>query len=134
MKLVRQKHEYGCVIACIAMITGISYDEALKVCLPNRKSGQKIIGVMVNNCFFKRISKLGFKFREVKPALSYKKDALVSILHPIYGGNCRHMIIWSKKLKRYLDPFPNRNRKMKKQLPQKSYRENTIGAFVLIDK
>ncbi len=41
IKHVTQTHKTGCGVACIAMIFGISYDEAMKIVHPKRKLGKK---------------------------------------------------------------------------------------------
>src|SRR5690242_5757128 len=35
MKLVRQEHANGCTIACLAMVMGVTYQEALRFALPD---------------------------------------------------------------------------------------------------
>ncbi len=131
MKLIRQYHEYGCIIACVAMLSGLTYKQAYSHIFPHKKP-KKLRGIYVRDEFFNRLMKLGLKVRKVKPAKSYKENALVAVVHPIYAyPEGFHGVVWSKDSERFLDPYPTPRRYMKKHLPQRSYIDKSVHAWLI---
>lgn len=134
MKKIRQKHKTGCTVASLAMLLNISYEEALKLLYPDRKSG-KVAGsfdLLVETFKREKIktkfhnnlisvftgSKDNFKIKDLK------KPTLVCIYaRDIANGN--HAVVWDPIKKRILDPG------MEKSFPIKWYQDRLTFAFEL---
>ena len=126
MKRIIQGHTNGCFAACIAMLLGCSYIEAVRLVHPYRSTG----------------SHLGVSDREIKVALkraglkskAKKRDlynldrlehnAIIIIDHPLYAP-ALHAVIWDRERQKILDPYPRQGRRPNRHLPLKSY-QNTI--------
>jgi hypothetical protein len=114
MKRVFQKHRTGCVVACLAMIFGISYEEALKLSFPDKKPYQRL--------FFnlERISRIlkqkGASFKvhlvDLNDLNLYKiKNPSILCLYLNKPARTGHAVILNNK--KILDPSRNTRRTLR---------------------
>lgn len=110
IKKVLQKHKSGCGVACVAMILGITYDEAMKIVHPRRRPWKKPKVTIVQ--YIKTFKKLNLKFT-VKLVDGYdlskiKNPCILGLrweddnhksMDPINGW---HAVVFHKKV---LDPY-----------------------------
>lgn len=61
LKRIYQKHKTGCGVACLAMIVGCSYDEAMKIVHPRRKRWKKPSVTILR--YIKVLKKLKLQFK-----------------------------------------------------------------------
>lgn len=108
MRQVKQRHKTGCGPASLAMLTGISYQKALKLMLPKRRPREcACTGI---HDMLRAIEKLGLKcdvsFKKVKLD-SLKKDAMLIVSNPRHGKlhTGSHALVWDSKQKRIIDPW-----------------------------
>ena len=103
MKTIYQEHAIGCGIACVAMLGGVTYEEARQVLFP--KSAVRLTS---SGKLFAALKKLGRK-----PAgdrmVSLKfidfdhlaDDCLIGALL----GKDKHWVVWDSDAKKIRDPF-----------------------------
>ena len=132
LTLVKQKHECACVVACIATITGLSYEKCLNIVYPKRKINTwNLVGTWMKDQF-KAMDRLNLKYRFRKnntSLLKLKHNAILIIKHPIYFDRFKrgtHAVVWDAEAKKILDPYPSNSRHMKRNLPFKSYQKSII--------
>lgn len=109
MHRVRQKHEFGCGVAAIAMVANISYEKALVIAHPYRKPWQR------TDTSFERVL-LALTFLGLDPKLEKEPRRISSIKRPaILVVNCHtkkepylHAVAWDPTNKRILDPYVKR--------------------------
>ena len=102
MKYIKQKHKYGCAVACLAMLTDVSYEGALNYLYPKRKYRSKVAAIKQLETV-KTLIELGFNPKVLYPdnLLSIKTKALLVIKgSPGYT----HAVVWDPKSKMVLDP------------------------------
>lgn len=127
MKLVMQRFENSCVPACIAMVSGLSHAQAIKLFAYNHnwgKMGSDIPTLM------KHLTNLGCKPQLCQP-FNIKRlrcNAILGLAHPAYGphGWNRHVVVWDYKAQKVLDPYPCSWRPMKRALPLFEYQNSLI--------
>lgn len=125
MKLIRQKHKNGCVPACAAILAEVSYTEALSYFNDRDWSHQgtglhEIVEAIENmglNCKLKK--------GRVKSFSHLKTNSLL-IVGTEMGS---HAIVWDASKKKILDPYPAKNRILKKKYPIKIYEQHLIAVF-----
>lgn len=102
MKRVQQKHRLGCFNACIAMITGLSYEKALKLVHPKRRKGEytetHLPEVVVALIKINADYKLTFD----KNIKNIKNPAIVIVK---WKNGSSHAVVWDPELKKILDPW-----------------------------
>jgi len=107
MKYIKQKHITGCGVAAVAMLTGVSYNTALKAVRPDRKSGDCACTSLTD--FLRGIEDLGHKCH-----VSYKKsqlqnldrNAMIVVRNPTEDAHTPlHVVIWDAEKKEILDPW-----------------------------
>ena len=99
-----QKHVDGCVIACFAMVMGVSYDKALKAVHPKRKKGKKIDGIPFVN-LIKILNKLHIHIAVYpfsRNILKIQRPAI--LLMNQQGCDWSHVVVWDPESKKILDP------------------------------
>lgn len=106
IKKINQKHKLGCASACLAMVTDLSYEQALKKLKPHRKSGQRTSVSTIE--LVKILRKIGFNpivyyYLSDKKISELNSDALI-IVKTDSENNYNHVIVWNAKHKRILDP------------------------------
>lgn len=133
---IRQKHRTGCCVASLAMLLGISYEDALKALHPNRKPHQKVSGRM--NTIAKALNRLGievkihnnisnlmFNIGEHIDIKSLTKPALLCIyMVDVHTDN--HAVVWDPKTRKVLDPGRTKNRSVE------YYQKRLLLAFELL--
>ena len=103
MKTVYQDNGIGCGIACVAMLGGVSYDEAQKVLFP-----KGAIRLTSSGKLFAALKKLGRKPVGDR-MISLKRidfddlanDCLVGTLL----GKDRHWVVWDAAARKIRDPY-----------------------------
>lgn len=99
-----QKHVNGCAVACFAMVTGMSYDKALKLIHPKRKAREKIDGVLFSD-LVKILNKMHIKiavYSSSKNILQIKRPSI--LLMNQRDCDWSHVVVWDPETKRILDP------------------------------
>ncbi|MCK8458701.1 hypothetical protein [Sphingomonas faeni] len=108
MKTVKQKGEYDCGVACVAMLADVAYDEALKAIFPNGKRA----GKTKTNALRDALVKLGRQ-----PDTGRRKpfgstalddligDALVFVMLDDDGDEYHHWMVWDAKGRELRDPY-----------------------------
>jgi hypothetical protein len=127
MKRIVQQHTNGCVPACIAMLSGVSYLQAVRIVYPHRLSGNPL-GAYYDDVI-RAIKAVGLRFytrSRIIPFEQLRHNALITIDHPIYGETDHHAVIWDKEAQRIIDPYPKPGRKPGRHLPQSSYQKHAI--------
>lgn len=106
MKTIKQQEENDCGVACVAMLTGSSYDEARAVVYPKGRSK-----LTKTKDLSKALLKLGRKplsnrrqpFGSKTPR-DLDTDALVFV-EMDDGNDSKHWIVWDAKAKKLRDPY-----------------------------
>lgn len=134
MKLVRQIHEYGCFPAALAMISGRSYNEMLKLIYPKRKKANWNIDGVSDEAIYRSLNRLGIKYRKRKPTTlsNIKSNAILIIGNYLGDTNTDHTVIWDYEKQKILDPYPNKNRSRKKKFPLTTYQNNLLYILEII--
>lgn len=102
MKLVKQKHKYGCAIACFAMLHNIDYYKSLKIFYPHRKKRDKINGISVLK-FFKKLKYFNYNVNIFfETIISEIKCNSFLILK--YHDNSQHVVFWDAGSRNIFDP------------------------------
>lgn len=120
MKWVRQKHRTGCGPACLAMIAGVSYEQALRFVHPRRRKGSTVATSVAK--LVRGIRRAGL-FWHIEQSLSFaavvklREPAVVAIRWAPSRGDKRHWIVWDPVAKRFSDPLTMKSR------PPQSYRK-----------
>lgn len=104
MKLIKQKHENGCGIACVAMIGNLSYNKAIKIVYPNGRpkkiTGTNIIELQCSLFELNLITKIYSPRVEFK-IQDLKNDAILCYQD---RPGAYHAIVWNAELKKIFDP------------------------------
>jgi ABC-type bacteriocin/lantibiotic exporter with double-glycine peptidase domain len=107
MRYIKQKHITGCGVAAVAMLTGVSYDKALKVVRPDRKPGDCACTSLKD--MISGIETLGHKAQ-----LSYKntklrgskQNAMIIVSNPSRSPHAPfHVVVWDAEKQQILDPW-----------------------------
>lgn len=107
MRYVKQRHITGCGVAAVAMLTGVSYDRALKAVRPDRKPGDCACTSLTD--FLRGIEDLGHNCH-----VSYKKgslrrsdrNAMIIVKNPTKDPHASlHVVAWDAEKKKILDPW-----------------------------
>jgi len=109
MRYIKQKDKYGCAIACLAMVTGVSYDEILSMFpkgLPDRGISTEFQGRSIlfehgflSMTFYKTISHTQEENKEFG-----KPIAPIHIISVITNADTSHAVVMDDKGNIY-DPF-----------------------------
>lgn len=126
---VKQQHENGCVPACIAMLTGFSYEESLRIVYPWKKTKKwDHYGVRYEH-MLRALKNIGFKYKEcdVFPFSKICSNAIIIVEHSAYGpiGQRSHVVVWDYAQQRVLDPYVGKG--LKKHLCNNSYEKSCIS-------
>src|SRR5687768_2221892 len=103
MRLVRQLDEYGCGLACVAMITGRSYS-AIREALGDDEVGPTQLSDLKEVMRRHRI-RCGERLvpLRTRSPMDLPFDALLKV-NPRRAGREWHWVIWDHRRKRILDP------------------------------
>jgi hypothetical protein len=113
MRLIVQRDEEGCGIACVAMLKGISYAAARRLMFGNNKvkhtqtrdlvSALKCLGLMPQK---KQLTSFGKRYARYS---ELPENAILKA-NPRKGGRYWHWIVWDVRRKKLLDPLPTEDR------------------------
>lgn len=108
IKRVQQKHKTGCGPACIAMVCGLTYNQAVKLTHPNRKPKTKLFTSTKRLCKVLEKKNINYKILLKRTNLSkIKKTCILAVRHPnddsSFFPKGWHWIVLSKS--RILDPW-----------------------------
>ncbi len=129
IKRVRQKDEYGCGVACVAVLLDIDYDQILKTFdNGNRKAEQEGFTCKDICSALKKFGKK-YSYRYVKPRLKNRiyKEGTIVYIKKTKKYPAGHYLLRVKD--RWMDPWINFNRDkniknakagLRKQLPGKA--------------
>lgn len=116
IRRVKQRHAMSCGPACIAMVTGLSYDKVLDFMHPpgrRTKKGNKLNLATDSAKMLKSLRKLGFKAK-ASTRTSTKRLRHLTIINIRWAGKedvssegvfRRHWVVWDPWQKRFLDPY-----------------------------
>lgn len=103
MELIKQIHRTSCAIACVAMIAGTTYKDAIKKVLPRKKKHSDYGATVIN--IVKGLMRLGFMptfaFKKNVKLNKLKRNAILLLQENDYDG---HAVVWDAKRKAILDP------------------------------
>lgn len=109
IKRVYQKHKTGCGVACVGMILGLSYGEAMQVVHPKRKPGKKPYTSMKRIAEVFRNYKIKFKIHipNGHKLKTIKNPCILGVRHDRDAGKgifptSWHWVVFNKKI---MDPY-----------------------------
>jgi ABC-type bacteriocin/lantibiotic exporter with double-glycine peptidase domain len=106
MKTIKQKEENDCGVACVAMLAGVSYDEARAVIYPNGRA--KLTKTKDLSAALKKLGREPLSDRRQpfgsQTLQDLETDALVFV--ELKNGNAsKHWVVWDAKAKKPRDPY-----------------------------
>jgi hypothetical protein len=117
MKLVRQRHRRGCGSACLAMLVGISYYDAINFFHPNRTKKTDVS--ISHRALFYALLNFGFKPKLAMPTnIRRLRNFTILVVRAEEEGEA-HLVIWNPIDKLIMDPWlpqPHRIEKYQKEL------------------
>ncbi len=132
MKHIRQKHLAGCGVACIAMLTGLTYKQVLKHVYPKRWFWQKVKPFPLGPALWS----LGWEYHEVifprYPIRQVSKPAIFIIQwteedrtkFPFFDVEA-HAVVWDPITQTIFDPA------LKYAQSIEYYQKRTVGYYQL---
>lgn len=118
MRIVHQRHSNGCAIACMAMLTGISYDSVFKAVHGKRNKPKEYPGLSLE-VILRTLDKLRINYRVSFDKKDWKNSKNNSMMVVDYGSkpdktfdHCRHAVVWNAANKSIIDPMPRNKRKL----------------------
>jgi len=114
-----------CFPTCVAMVSGLSHDEALKVVHPFHIGGTG--HATSSRDGIKALRTLGYRvrIRNVEPGFDFTSSRVVSIIRIRWRKGCYHAVVWDPSSQRILDPARGRAR------PKSFYRKNVVRILEL---
>lgn len=127
MFLVRQQHQNSCVPACIATLTGLPYNKALRLVYRWKKTKRWDHYGTKHEDTLRAIKRAGFRYKERKP-ISFSKlrtSAIIVVENDVYGppGYQSHVVVWDYEQQRVLDPYVGKGM-LKRHLLQRIYEKS----------
>ncbi len=110
MRTIRQRHQRGCAVAAIAMLSGRSYNGGFRMIHGNenrRNYSGTNFEKMLRTMFGLNLKQLRIHF-DKSSFLKLENNALVSIHFKEY--NTRHSVVWDASSKCIIDPLPEKYR------------------------
>ncbi len=125
MRLVHQKRIDGCAVACLAIVTGQSYDEARHVLHPEAKG--PFGSHWTNNMdLLAALNTAGFGINVRVPCpIQQLKSSILVVRYEIMSSQHMHTVVWDAEQQRILDPFPFQAR------PLETYQEGLCLVYEL---
>lgn len=108
LRRVEQYHDSGCFIACLAILKGISYEEAFKLIHPNKDFSQMerwdTVGLHPYESI-KRLEQLGLNpvRRPLKQLRNLRRTALL-IIQWKFAPHLAHGVVFDAVSRKFLDP------------------------------
>jgi len=100
---VSQLHHDGCVVACFAMLAGVSYETAFKFCFPNLHFDDPYPREMSMLELARALRKFGIKTIKTTKISKHRNKPFV-ISFDWKSGDGGHCVVWCPISKRFLDP------------------------------
>lgn len=105
MRFIRQKHRYGCGIASLAMLTGLTYDQMLELVYPNRTPGSNLSAIQGAEHLGKIIQDvLGLKGKVIDPTKTSLSEIKVPTLVWLNDKHAGHLVVWNPEVGQIWDP------------------------------
>lgn len=107
MRRIKQRHITGCGPASLAMLTGISYQKALKLMLPDRQFGECACTNIFDNLRAFEDLELNVKVSLKKTSLrQLKQNAIIIVEMPQKKDHAlQHAVVWDHEKKEVVDPW-----------------------------
>lgn len=122
MEIVEQKHRKGCGIACVAMIRGISYNQAKRLFpLPIQVALSQIGGTTISDVrkALRGYASVGacrpYFPAENRPYFPWNEDRLIA-LHILKKKQSYHWCLWDSEKRQFLDPKLHSHEEVVKEL------------------
>jgi ABC-type bacteriocin/lantibiotic exporter with double-glycine peptidase domain len=114
MNIVHQKHDFGCFVACAAMLLDISYEDAFKKILPKHNYDSWSYSAWQESDLsiekgLEVLSDLGIKVKRAKlrNVKSLKKRTSLIFLRWKTDPDLMHTLVFDGKQGKILDPLPS---------------------------
>lgn len=125
MKRIAQQHKTGCGIACIAMITGLTYRQVLKFVYPHRWFWQKVEPLELGPILWS----LDLEYCEVLGKQLWSPQTTYPAILIIGESNYQtHAIVWDPTTQSILDPY------RKTAYPTEEYLKYLLGYYSIVGK
>lgn len=132
MKHIRQKHFLGCGIACVAMVSGMSYKQVLDFCYPLRWFWQRVRPIFIGAT----LTDMSIRHREVvghEYLNNITHTAILVVKHTEvekkwnwpFDGTGYHAVVWDPETHTVLDPGLNASE------PLRYYQERLVGYYII---
>lgn len=103
---VLQQHGDGCGVACLAMVAGISYDEALRIVF--RRPAEAVSDRMIDDeKIIRALRRRGYKVRRMRGDFrKLRRPVIVGILWEgqVPNNNEGHFVVWCPVTRKFVDP------------------------------
>jgi ABC-type bacteriocin/lantibiotic exporter with double-glycine peptidase domain len=103
INLVHQKHILGCFPACLAMVLGKTYNEALEIVHPNRKKYSRCSTTLIRAVSILR--ETGVKFKQPVANIELNKLKTSILFLENMDDDLFHAVIWDSDQKNIFDPW-----------------------------
>jgi len=112
MKLVKQDaHVDGCAVACFAMVTGKTYEQALAVLHPEGVATEGYGAETNLNDLLIALFAEGYEtIVHPRCPIDTLKTALLNVRYRIGKAMFMHLVVWDAETKTILDPYETRDR------------------------
>ena len=106
LKHVAQGDSYGCAIACVAVVAGLTYERARAEMFPRRREFVNGHALRADEDQIRAaLDRLGFKTSTVTNLAVNRGPVIVSFAwNPERRGGCRHAVVWDPFARRFIDP------------------------------
>ena len=132
MQFIRQKHWLGCGIACVAMVSGMTYRQVLKLVYPKRRFWQRVKPIFIGAT----LADMDIRYQEILGHEYLNNIAHISILivkhtdaekryNWPFAGTGYHAVVWDPKTHTILDPG------LKTAEPLSYYQERMVGYYII---
>jgi ABC-type bacteriocin/lantibiotic exporter with double-glycine peptidase domain len=110
MKTIKQEDANGCGVACVAMLTGVEYDEAREVIYPtgrSRLTNTKDLRTALKKLGRKPMSERRQPFGPKTPE-DLTTNTLIFVKMGKKGKGNGHWVVWDAEAKKIRDPDPSK--------------------------
>jgi len=129
---VKQEDLHGCVIACVAMVTGITYEQARAKFHPRRKSFPHDCMKLMKSTdeAMAVIKKLGFNCEHLNGIKKYKRPAIAFFDWPPPDSR-RHAMVWDPYRQCFHDPACDDDQMLSSKQYMKIWRRSGYGSIIV---
>jgi len=108
MNLLIQEHLDGCAVACLAMVTGTTYGEALKRLHNVDHIPEEGSAWTSNEALLEALKGSGFEVLVYTPRRLVELGTSILVVRYLIGvTHYMHVVVWDADRQTVLDPFPN---------------------------